>query len=98
MGRFWRRCVRDERRTRMVGVYRVSPSLSSYGALSASLHPPRDGDTLIAMEKATRTQEQLTALKDLERIQKQVGRMMKRTGKTEAEFDWLLQYDHRRFD
>lgn len=37
--------------------------------------------------------EKKKAWKDIERIQRKVGRMMRKTGKTEVEFDRLLQDD-----
>ena len=47
---------------------------------------------IIPYEEAPKA-AQKAALKRLERLQKKVGRMMKRTGKTEAEFDRILQQD-----
>lgn len=37
--------------------------------------------------------EQAAALRRLERIQKKVGKMMRRTGKTEDQFDRIVQKD-----
>lgn len=47
---------------------------------------------VIPYEEAT-PRQRAAAQKRLQRLQNKVGRMMKRTGKTEEEFDRLLQKD-----